>query len=30
LYQVGEDRIEMLAVIHGRRLIESIAERVGE
>ena len=30
LYEVGEDRIDILAVIHGRRLIESIGERLGE
>lgn len=27
-YEVGDDRVEMLAVIHGRRLLESI-ERLG-
>jgi plasmid stabilization system protein ParE len=27
LYEIGEDRIEILAVVHGRRLLESIGER---
>jgi plasmid stabilization system protein ParE len=27
LYEVGERRIEVLAVIHGRRLLESVSER---
>lgn len=30
LYEIGEERIEVLAVIHGRRLLESIAERFDE
>ena len=28
IYELGERRVEMLAVIHGRRLLESI-ERLG-
>lgn len=27
LYQVGDERVEMLALIHGRRLLESLEGR---
>lgn len=27
IYEIGADRIEILAVLHGRRLLESIGER---
>ena len=27
IYEIGQDRIDVLAVLHGRRLLESIGER---
>jgi plasmid stabilization system protein ParE len=29
IYEIGETQIEVLAVIHGRRLLESIEDRFG-
>lgn len=30
IYEIGDDRVAVLAVLHGRRLIESNDERFGE
>lgn len=30
IYEIGSDRIEVLAVLHGRRLLESMGDRFEE
>jgi len=29
LYEIGEERVDVLAVVHGKRLLESIEDRFG-